>query len=124
MKELDNDKKQLKQKNIELEDRNRRNNLRIDVIKESNKETSEESKKKLKEMIRNKLEVKDNIKIERVHRVGPKDKEHTRTVVLKLMNYSYKEKIQKNIKILQRTKIYIINDYSEETTKMRKQLFD
>ena len=55
----------------DLEDRSRRNNLRVDGQKEKDSETREETKEILQQMIRDVLELK-GINIEKVHRVDNK----------------------------------------------------
>jgi len=52
-----------------LEDRGRRNNLKIDGIKESENETWNECEKKVKEILRKQMKI-NSIEIERAHRMG------------------------------------------------------
>ncbi|XP_047142886.1 uncharacterized protein LOC124817125 [Hydra vulgaris] len=54
----------------ELEDRSRRNNLRINGIDESVNETWEQSEKKVQELLKSKLGFEINFSFERAHRVG------------------------------------------------------
>ena len=75
----------LKEKLRDLEDRNRRNNLRIDGIKESVKETWEETENKVQQLFQNQLGITTKLHIERAHRTG-KNKigdKRPRTIVLK-----------------------------------------
>ena len=118
-----NDTKILKEKSIELEDRNRRNNIRIDGVVENEKESWSEKAEKVKAVLKNNLHVNDVVQIERAHRVGEKKNGRSRTIVCKLLNYNDKEKIKRNVKMLKGTNIYINDDYSEETTNRRKELF-
>ena len=76
----------------------------------------------MKEVICDKLQIKEQIEIERAHRVGSRDNTRPRTIVCKMLNYSDKEKVQVNVKQLKGTNIYINDDFSEETTKLRKAL--
>ena len=64
--------KQQKEKVVDLEDRSRRNNLRLDGIEESEKETWEETEEKMKSLFREKLLIRKDIEIDRAHRVGRK----------------------------------------------------
>ena len=119
-----NDTKELKKKSVELEDRNRRNNLRVDGIVENENEKWEESKEKVLAIFRNNLNINKNIIIERAHRVGPKKDGRHRTIVCRLLNFNDKELIQDNLKKLKDTSIYINEDFSEETCRLRKELFE
>ena len=58
------------EKLTELEDRSRQNNVRIDSIPEKPNETWENCKKEVRKIIRNKLDITDDIEIDRCHRMG------------------------------------------------------
>ena len=64
-----------------LEDRNRRDNLRIDGIKESHQETWDECEEKVKKILKEIMEIEEEISIERAHRTGIKQNGRSRTVV-------------------------------------------
>ena len=68
------------------------------------------------------MNVKD-VKIERAHRVGRKRSDKPRTIVCKLLHYNDKEKILENLGKLKGSNIYINEDFSEETTQIRQDLF-
>ena len=53
---------------VELEDRSRRNNLRIDGIKEEVGESWEDCEAEVEKLFREKLDIEDKIIIERAHR--------------------------------------------------------
>ena len=76
----------------DLEDRSRRDNLRVDGLKEIDNETWEKTEEILQQMIRDVLEL-EGINIERAHRVGNKSNEKNapRTIVAKFS--SYKDKL-------------------------------
>ena len=59
----------MKIKLIELEDRSRRNNLRVDGIKERPKETWEDYENELHTLFKESLGIEEEIAIERAHRV-------------------------------------------------------
>ncbi|XP_065645853.1 uncharacterized protein LOC136076306 [Hydra vulgaris] len=104
-----------------MEDRSRRNNLRIDGIKESENESWVESECKVHKLFEECLDIK-NIKIERAHRSGPRDVNKHRPIVLKLLNYKDKTEILKKSFKLKGKNIYINEDFSAETTEIRKGL--
>ena len=57
---------------IELGDRSRRNNLRIDGIVETDSDSWESCEKQFQKIIKEKLEIERNIEIDRCHRAGKK----------------------------------------------------
>ena len=58
------------EKLTELEDRSRRNNVRIDGIPETPNETWKNCEEEVRKIIRNKLNITDDIEIDRCHRMG------------------------------------------------------
>ena len=62
------DPHEVEKKLTDLEDRSRRNNLRIDGVAEENGETWDDCERKVKEIIMDKLELENDIIIERAHR--------------------------------------------------------
>ena len=117
---------QARNKLIDLEDRSRWENLRIDGIPESIRETWEDCERKVKDIIKNKLGI-DNIIIERAHRIATRDKtqerQNPKTIIFKLSSYKDKIKILKNVKKLKNTGIYINEDFCRETMEKRKELW-
>ncbi|XP_065643827.1 uncharacterized protein LOC136075231 [Hydra vulgaris] len=111
----------IKSKLREIEDRSRRNNLRIDGLKESENENWNETELKVQKFFEDLLGLK-NIKIERAHRTGIRDSKKIRTVVIKLLNYKDKVAILKNVQKLKGKKIYVNEDYCAETILIRKDL--
>ena len=75
----------------DLEDRSRRNNLRVDGQKEKDNETREETEKILQQMIRDVLEL-EGINIEKAHRVANKSNKRNapRTIVPRFSCYKDK----------------------------------
>ena len=108
---------------IDQDDRSRRNNLRISGLEEGEKEEWKETKSKAANLFKNTLGINDNVIIERAHRVGGYSQNRPRTIVLKLLNYEDKEKILSKASSLKNTNIYINEDYSVETSKLRQELF-
>lgn len=105
-----------------LEDRTRRNNIRIDGLKENENETWEECEEKVKSLLKEKLHIND-VEIERAHRVkGNKNKTGPKTIVAKILNWKVKNEIIKSSSKLKDTGYFINEDFSSETLEIRKQL--
>ena len=66
--------------------------------------------------------------IERAHRTKrnckDKDKKRPRTIILRLANFKDKSIILKNVNKLKGSDVYINEDFSRETTELRKNLWD
>ena len=108
----------------ELEDRSRRNNLRIEGIEEEEGETWETSEEKVLSLIK-KLGIKSRVQIERVHRTGRKVHQRNRTIVAKFNNYKDEMQVMSKYKELKywEQNIFINEDFSERTVQKRKELF-
>jgi len=119
---LVNESTENKRKTVDLEDRNRRNNLRIVGIAEGKDETFEEVLKKVTNLLIEDLEITEPVIIERAHRVG-KLLDKPRTIVCKILNWQDKENILSRARKLKGKNIFINEDFSEETTRIRKELF-
>ncbi|XP_065642416.1 uncharacterized protein LOC136074045 [Hydra vulgaris] len=111
-----------KRKTVDLEDRNRRINLRTVGVEEGPNETSEKVLKKLKTLINEDLQINEPITIERAHRVG-KFENKPRTIICKLLNWQEKENVLARARNLKGKNIFINEDFSEETMRIRKELF-
>ena len=125
------DNTEIKEKLVDLEDRSRRNNLRINGIEEDEKETSEVLEQKINKLIKEDLEINKDITIERMHRSGAKkyrdgNINSKRVIVMKFLNFKDKELILEAFKEkrLWDQRIYINEDYSEGTLSVRKHLFN
>ena len=70
------------EKLAELEDRSRRNNVRIDDIPEISNETWESCEEEIRKIIKNKLDITDDVELDRCHRIGKfkRNKSKPRTV--------------------------------------------
>ena len=82
--------------------------------------------KKVEDIIKNKFGIKKHVIIERVHRGGNKQNKtfnKPRTIFAKLLDYRDKEQIIKNANKLKGSGIYINEDFSKETTEIRKELW-
>ena len=109
----------LREKLRDIEDRSRRDNLRIDGLQEVENETWEQTEKILKSMIQEKLEIED-VNIERAHRVGNTSNTSPRTVVAKFSSFKGKQLISA-AKKLKGQNIYISEGLSKETMDIRKE---
>ena len=110
----------------DLEDRSRRNYLRIDGVAEENGESWDNRERKVKEIFMDKLELENDIIIERAHRArktkyGKKDP--LRTIVCKLLSYKDNVKVLQNCKKLKGSHIYINEDFCQATLQYRKELW-
>ena len=113
---------------VDLEDRSRRNNLRIDEISEKENETWDECEQEVQSLIKDKLGIAENIVIERAHRIKKKGNSDNpgkpRTIVCRFLNYKDKTNILKNAKKLKSKNIFINEDFSHETMELRKELWE
>ncbi|XP_065665557.1 uncharacterized protein LOC136086983 [Hydra vulgaris] len=122
---ISSDNIELKLKSVDIEDRNRRNNLRIDGVVENNEEKNWEiTKKKVKQLFKDNLGIEKDIIIDRAHRVGVANDKRERTIVLKLRDYEDKKTILERATKLKGTNIFLNEDFSFTTRKIRKELFD
>ncbi|XP_065679760.1 uncharacterized protein LOC136094097 [Hydra vulgaris] len=120
-KEINN----LNKKTLDLENRSRRNNLRLDGIFEKPNENWNECENAVKEMFKKQLKISNEIIIERAHRIGqPKEDKKPRTIVLKLLNFQDKTKILDATKNLRGTGIYVNEDFAKETIESRRMLWE
>lgn len=106
----------------ELEDRSRCSNLVIYGISEVPNESSARlNDTVVTDIFAKKLDVSCT-SVGRIHRLGRNGK--NRPVILYLQDYSDKVAILRNAKTLKGTAIFIRNDYSQHTLKIRKLLWD
>ena len=113
-----------------LEDRSRRNNLCIDGINEEKGKAWEMCETKIKNIFQEKLEIHDDMIIERAHRTKGKTtwkntagKKRPRTIVIKLNNCKHESVILRNVHKPKGSDIFINEDFSKQTTDFRKELW-
>ena len=118
-----------KKKLADLEDRSRRNNLRFDGFQEETNETWEESESIITDFVKEKLEIEEDILIERAHWTGKIQRNdgtrnRKRTIVVKFLSFKDKSRILHNYreKKLWNEKVFVNEDFSEETASIRKDL--
>ena len=131
MESLIKDNSKMVEKITDLEDRSRRNNLRINGIVESENETPAQTESKIINLFKNKLKIDKEIVIERCHRSGSKTyrdgvENKKRVIVMKLLNFKDKELVINAFveKKIWDDNIYINEDFSERTLGIRKELFN
>ena len=108
---------------VELEDQSRRNNLRIDGIEESSDETWETCENKIKDVIKEKLDIETDAELDRCHRMGKKRGNRPRTLICRFTKFKDKQCVLSNARKLKGTNIYIYEDFSQDTLGLRKSLW-
>ena len=118
----------IRDKLTELEDRSRRNNMRIDGIAQEPGETWEERRRKVHRLLSEELHIND-VFIERAHGVKAYSHEkknskklRSRTIVCKLLSFADKARILKNSYRLKGSTYYVNEDFSKEILASRKEL--
>ena len=118
-----------KKKPADLEDRSRWNNLCFDGFQEKTNETWEESERIITDFVKEKLRIEEGILIERAHHTGKirrndGTRNRKRTIVVKFLNFKEKSRILHTYreKKLWKEKIFVNEDFSEETASIRKSL--
>ena len=104
------------------EDRSRRNNIRVDGIRESQNESWDETEGKMKQILTSHGIDIHNIAIERAHRIGKSKDGKPRTIVAKFLHFKDKQYVMYNAKKLKNTELFINDDFSKETNDIRKKL--
>ena len=100
---------------IELEDRSRRNNWRIDGIEETPNETWEYCEIKIQELIKNKLKINEHIEIDRCHRLSKKkNKNRPRTIICCMTKFKEKQKILKNANLLKKYRYFHLREFLQK----------
>ena len=114
--------KELKKQINKQEDYSRKNNIRIDGVKELPQENHEQTQQKIESIIKNDLKL-ENCKIEIAHRiqVSKNPSSVPRTIIARLYNVSDRNEILRNSWKLKKTGIWINEDLCEATVSARKQ---
>ncbi|XP_077486853.1 uncharacterized protein LOC144098234 [Amblyomma americanum] len=112
----------LREKIIDLEDRSRRSNLVVFGVDEASDETESVLREKvISEVFQEKLGVTCN-SVARIHRIGKAGKK--RPVILFFQDFNEKQEVMRNVRKLKGTKYSVQNDYSRDTLRIRKLLWD
>jgi ribA/ribD-fused uncharacterized protein len=126
IQETQNELQQLKQRVIYSEAQSKRNNLIFWGIAETHtNETWADCENKIRDIIVNKLGITDadNIRFERVHRLGHYKPDNIRGIIEKFSFSQDREMIWKNRFSLKGTKIWITEDYPAEIQAIRRRLY-
>ena len=118
------DPNDVSEKLIELEDRSGRNNLCFDGLTEDTNETWDDCERKIQKILSDKLEITEDVEIERCHRMGKRKGNRPRTIICKFLRFKDKQKILKNAKKLKNSGIYIYEDFCNDTMELRKSLWE
>jgi hypothetical protein len=122
LKEIPRWGEEIKNKMVEQEDRSRRNNLRFEGIPETEGESWDDCANKVVNFLQERLQMKtDFICIERAHRGGRTVQGKPRVIVAKFLNYNDKSSILLNCAKLKNTPYCLYEDFSKETTEIRKE---
>ena len=118
----------VEQKLIDLEDRSRRNNQRVDGILETPAERWEDSEEKLQQVFQEKLGLECPIAIKQAHQTSSRQNNTNngsspRTIICNLSRQENKVKILQKANKLRGTTIFINEDFSRETMELLKQLW-
>ena len=131
---------ELEGKSDYLENQSRRNNIKVFGIPEEHDETWDDCESKIKEAIAEKLDIKEEILIERAHRVGPKNghkrarsrnqqagagrrnDEGPRPIVAKLQSWKQKSAVIKDAQKKKPKDISFKEDFSNRVLERRAQL--
>ena len=82
----------------------------MDGLKEYDGENEIELEKRVKDLVKKKLHIDDDIEMDRIHRTGAKRENHPRTVIFRVLRYKDKMKILKEGRKLKGTNIWINED--------------
>jgi tRNA threonylcarbamoyladenosine modification (KEOPS) complex Pcc1 subunit len=123
--ELEESNKRLQETVVDLKARSMRDNLLFHNIEESDEENCAEV---IYSLLEEKLDMPDarqNIKIDRAHRVGRKrdSRRKPRAIVAKFNFFPDREKIRRNARKLKGTRIGISEQFPEEIEKVRQKLY-
>ena len=72
------------------------------------------------EVIKEKLEIQDQIGTDRCHHMGKEKRNRPRTIIFKLNKFKDKQKILRNARNLKDTGTFIYEDFCDETMELRK----
>lgn len=105
-----------------LESQSRRNNLVFDGIQESQGETWSETEEKVKQVVKEKLQLQREVEVERAHRTGKPGGDRPRPIVVKFLMRKDRTEILQRTRNLKGSRIYINEDFTEAVRRKRKEL--
>ena len=117
----------LKEKLLQLETYDRRENLRFSGIQEEANESHKQTKSKIIELFSNTMEIKDSkfIKLQRCHRLGVKSSKHatSRDIIVRFAFFPDREEVWEHRQKLSGTNITMSEDFTAEIESRRVQLY-
>ena len=116
----------IEDKLIDLENRSRWNNLRVNGIKERPNETWEDCEKWLDTLFKESLSIEEKVVIERVHRAKTDKSKKGNipgTIVCRILNYKDKTEIPRNAKKLRGKNIFTNEDFCQAILDHCKELW-
>jgi len=120
---LNSELRKLKERVIDQENRNRRNNLEFDGVLEDPGETNAILESKIKALLEKKMGIQlGPYDIDRCHRIGPSVQGRLRTVIVRFLCYKQREEIWNGRTKLKGTNIYINESFAPETKAKRRAL--
>lgn len=115
---------ELENRNVDLENRSRRQNLVFYGVDDTNnKETWNESENLIKSICKDKLGV-DLKTVQRAHRVGRYNENFKRPIIVNFASYKEKQDILSNAKKFKGSNYSVDQDYSPKTREIRKKLWE
>ena len=105
-----------------LEGQSRRSNIILHGVQESPQENWEQTEANFQKVIREKLEIPDDIRVERCHRLGRKRQNGPRPIIAKLSFFKDKPRIFKQAHKLKGSRVSISEDFTKSVRDVRKKL--
>ena len=123
---LQKEKGKLKDDITYLQSQSMRSNLLFSNIPEVGSGFVEDAEETVRQFLVDKMKIAqetvDRMKMERVHRIGPKQKDKCRKIVAKFLEYKDKEYVRKQWKALDGTPFYVNEQFPREVEEKRRKL--
>ena len=121
LQKLDADVKRVDDTADYLENQSRRNNLRVDGVKETPGETWEDTEAALRQVAQRELKLPaeqvDALQIERAHRTGATTAQRDRTIVAKFLSFKERDAIIRAARTVKPRGVYVNEDYSQRNER-------
>ena len=118
LQKLDADVKRVDDTADNLENQSRRNNLRVDGVKEKPGQTWEDTEAALRQVVQRELKLAteqvDALQIERAHRTGATTAH--RAIVVKLSSFKQRDAIIRAARTVKPRGVYVNNDYTHSVS--------
>ena len=126
LNKLDADVKRVDDTADYVENQSRRNNLRVDGVKEKPGETWEDTEAALLQIVQRELKMPaeqvDALQIERAHPTGATTAQRDRTIVVKFSSFKERDAIIRAARTVNPRGVYVNEDYSQRVITRRKEL--